>query len=228
MPFDRRTFLRRATGALLAAPLAGEWACRPAPPAADDGAGTPPTVPEGQPIIRPVLLAAAPDAVRLVDPPRDRPVAYLSRAELRVYVDPDLRDVAERHLGAYISVTTGAWRVPLLEDDPRVPVTPGDQQREFEEVDLREWDPRMSPAEGDACVRVRDVARVRVECQCEPVLQDETWVSGGPYLIHRLNGPAGQGGREEFRVIGLGSRHRDRACQDGGEPVRLLGWATDP
>lgn len=215
---DRRTFLRRALAAGVAAPLVGSLACRETP-ALDDGPGRPdaPT--------RPLVRAWSGDAVLLASPPEAPPVAYLSLRERRVYVDRSRRDRAERLLGAYVSVTTGFWRIPLPGDDPRVPITPGDEAREFEEVDLALRDPETTPAEGDVRVSLGRPGAVEVALACAPVLGGGGWVTAEPFVVVRLDGDEGVGGREYFGEVGRGRRHDGPACDQVGTPVRILSWA---
>lgn len=221
MPPDRRTFLRRAAAACLAGPAALSSACDAPGPEGDAPPG-PDLLPAW---VGSVQMSSSADDVHLLDPAGERPLAYLSRAERRIYVARHYRERAERRLAAYVSVTTGLWRIPLPGDDPRVPITPGDPLREYEEVDVEGWDPATLPSEGDARIRAGAPVGVRIDLACEPMVGDQAWLSAGPFRVERRDGPPGDGGREDFTSIGTGSRHVDGACRDAGQPVRVLAWA---
>ncbi|GMV06028.1 MAG: hypothetical protein AMXMBFR53_23050 [Gemmatimonadota bacterium] len=228
---DRRTFLRRALAAGLAGPLVGSLACREAPtPGAPGGAAAPgesgarPREPDPAP--PPSLRGWSGDAVHLTAPLSGSPVAYLSMRERRVYVDRSRRDRAERLLGAYVSVTTGFWRIPLMGDDPRVPITPGDEAREFEEVDLALWDPEARPSEGDVRAFPGTPTSVEISLACVPLAGGGGWVSGETFGVERLVAGEGDGGREYFGPVGAGRLQADAACAGAGTPVRILSWAT--
>ncbi|HSG47360.1 MAG TPA: hypothetical protein VLA43_06010, partial [Longimicrobiales bacterium] len=164
--------------------------------------------------------------VHLLAPTPEPPVAYLSRAHMRVYLDPAYRDWAEHRLAAYVSVTTGLWRIPRPEDDPRVPIIPGDALREFEVVDMGLWDPDMAPLEGDVRLRRGAPVAVRLELSCLPLPPGDAWISAPNLVVQRRDGPAGDGGREDFVAVGTGTRHHGAGCAGAGEPVRLLTWAV--
>lgn len=215
---DRRTFLRRAAAACLAAPPSLAWGCRPPPRDGEEaltanGAREAPQV------------ATSGAGVRLLDAPGERPFAYLSRAQRRVYVARDRRESAAVRLGAYVSVTTGLWRIRLPGDDPLVPVSPGDPLREYEEVDLRAWDPDMEPAEGDARLRPGAQVEVSMLLPCTPLGAGGASVRGGPWRFSRLEGGGGPGGREEFRVVGTAYRSPGGGCAGDGAAVSVLAWA---
>jgi hypothetical protein len=147
---------------------------------------------------------------------------------MRVYLDPAYRDWAEHRLAAYVSVTTGLWRIPRPEDDPRVPIIPGDELREFEVVDLAIRDPDMTPVEGDVRLRLGAPVPVRIEVSCVPLLTGDGWISAGPMVVRRRDGPDDEGGREDFVAVGPGTRHGDGACLTQGDAVRILTWACPP
>lgn len=230
MPPDRRAFLRRALAAGLALPLMGSPGCGEAPApdasealAAPGGSAATPRAFDAAP--PPSLRAWSDDAVHLTAPLPEPPVAYLSMRERRVYVDRSRRDRAERLLGAYVSITTGFWRIPLLGDDPRVPITPGDEAREFEEVDLALLDPEAPPALGDVRAFAGAPASLEVSLGCLPLEGGGGWVSAEAFGVERLVAGEGDGGREYFGVVGAGRLHGDAACEDEGAPVRILSWA---
>jgi len=225
MPSDRRTFLRHAAALGLLGPVAAAWACGEGDPRFAGEGSTPPSVPDGDPAARPALAPGGAGTVHLLAPTATLPVAYLSRAHMRVYLDPPYRDWAEHRLAAYVSITTGLWRIPRPDDDPRVPIVPGDELREFEVVDLGLWDPGMTPTEGDVRLRLGSPVPVRIELSCVPLLTGDAWVSAAPVIVQRRDGPAGEGGREDFLGVGTGTRHPDPLCGAAGETVRLLTWA---
>lgn len=227
MPSDRRTFLRRAAALGLLGPVAATWACGnlDAPP---DGTPSDDSAPKGDLVTHPTVVPGDAGSVHILAPTGDVPVAYLSRGDMRVYVGPSYRDWAEHRLAAYVSITTALWRIPRPEDDPRVPITPGDELREFEVVDLGMWDPAMTPMEGDVRLRLGAPVPVRMELSCVPVVTGDAWISAGPLALERRDGPDGEGGREDFVAVGTGARHRDPACTTQGDAVRILTWACPP
>jgi hypothetical protein len=227
MPSDRRTFLRQAAALGVLAPVAGAAACwRSDPERAGDG---PDTVPQAARLVTdPTLVPGRGDTVHVLAPAAEPAVAYLSRGDMRVYLDPAYRDWAEHRLAAYVSVTTGLWRIPRPEDDPRVPITPGDELREFEVVDLALRDPGMTPLEGDVRLRLGAPVPVRIEMSCVPLPGGDAWISSGAITVLRRDGPVDAGGREDFVVVGTGTRHGDAACTTRGDTVRILTWACPP
>ena len=58
-------------------------------------------------ITRPVLLPWSVDAVRIVTPPPELPVTYVSMGRREVYIDFDFREQVYWELRAHISVSTG-------------------------------------------------------------------------------------------------------------------------
>lgn len=217
---DRRTFVRRALLLGMAAPAAGAWAC--ARPPAEDPA-TEATDGDGP---RPLLRAWSHDAVHLPAPLGERPMAYLSAGERRLYIERGYRSRVERLLGAYISTTTGHWRIHLLGDDTRVPVPPGDEAREFEELDLTAWDPARPPSEGDIRIAFGRSSPVAVSLSCSPVLGDGGWVTAPPFTVDRVSGSGGEGIREYFGQVTRGIRHVGRKCDSAGDGVRVLSWGS--
>ena len=225
MPTDRRTFLRHVAALGLLGPVAGTWGCG-TPDADPDGDASAPSVPAGGPVTRPDVAPGDAGTVHILAPTPEPPVAYLSRAHMRVYLDPAYRDWAEHRLAAYVSVTTGLWRIPRPEDDPRVPIIPGDALREFEVVDIGLWDSEMTPSEGDTRLRLGAPVAVRVELSCVPLPPGDAWISAPTLVVQRRDGPTGDGGREDFLEVGTGTRHGGAECGGAGEPVRLLTWAV--
>jgi len=225
MPSDRRTFLRHAAAVGILGPAVAAWACGDRPPT---GRGTASETGPGDavPMARPTLVAGKGDAVHVLSPAGDPPVAYLSRGEMRLYLDGAYRDWAEHRLAAYVSVTTGLWRIPRPEDDPRVPIVPGDELREYEVVDLVQWDPAMTPAEGDVRLRLGARRPVRVDLACVAMASADAWLTAPSLLVSRRDGPAGEGGREDFVEVGTGTLHADAGCKTAGDAVRLLAWVS--
>ena len=227
MPPDRRSFLRHAAPAGLAAALVALWGCGEPASRGAPAREPPRTAPTGE-ATGLVPTWHAPDDVRLTGPGPVDVVAYLSRSERRVYVDRSARDWTERRLSAYVSVTSGVWRIPLPGDDPRVPITPGDAEREYEVVDLPEWDSVRPPGEGDVRLRRRERTEVTMQLACVPLASGGGWITSGPLSIPRRDGPAGPGGREEFAVVGEARVHEDARCDGPGRRVRLLAWSAPP
>jgi hypothetical protein len=226
---DRRTFLRHAAALGLVGPVAAAAACADRP-SGSPGSGGPASDPAAdlRRVLRPVLVPGPADTVHIVAPSEELPAAYLSRGEMRLYLNRAHRDLAERSLAAYVSVTTGLWRIPRPEDDPRAPIIPDDALREFEVVDMGRWDPGMRPVQGDVRIRLGAPVALRMELSCIPLLTADAWISAEPVSIRRRDGPRGEGGREDFVGVGVGIRHADRRCGTAGEAVRILTWACPP
>lgn len=229
-PHDRRTFLLRVGAAGVLAPfsgLAALGAC--APPdrgrntsgarEADGGA----TVPDLSPA---TVRDLGNGAVGLHVGGGGPAVAYVSRRDRRVYLDPAWRARAHFLLGAYTSVSTGLWRIPLPGDDPRAPIVPGDELREFEATDLAAWDPEREAVPGDIRVRAGAARDVTVELPCRLPASGAWAVRGGPWELTRLDGPAGRGGREAFVAVGSARRHATAACAGPGVEVEVLAWVA--
>ena len=191
---------------------------------------------------RPILTEWADGIVQVQTPARELPVAYVSMAQRLVFVDPEFRDRASWLLQAHISVSTWHWRIPLPGDVEGVPIAPGDELREFEEVSIREWDPSMPPAMDDIRIRRgRPVAR-RLTLDCveltgvRTVDADvdapndprplEAWLRGGPYDVIVSDESAVDTVREDFRLLGTALRFRGRTCTGADEAVQIAGWAT--
>ncbi len=152
-------------------------------------------------------------------------MAYVSMGLRQVFVDYAFRDRSNWILDAHISVSTGVWRIPLPGDPVGQPIQPGDTLREFEELDIVEWDPDMEPTEGDFRVRRGRPASVRIEFSCVPMFASAEWFSAGPWDILQCNGGADQACREDFLPVGEGTRHTGRGCAEPREPVRFITWA---
>jgi hypothetical protein len=179
---------------------------------------------------RPILRPWADDMVWLAAPATTLPAAYVSVARREVYVDSAYRDRASWLLRAHISVSTGLWRIPLAGDPPRRPIPPGDEAREFEERPMRAWDPTGAPGMDDIrIVRGGGTSR-QIDFSCVPLVGaasagvGSTWLSGGPFAIEVANNAADDTVREDFGIIGVGLRFRDRTCPGGGEAVQYVGW----
>lgn len=225
----RRRFLRFAGLAALAAPTLPWLACVPEPSDRPERRGA--TIPgrrpvrSGPPITRPVLLARGDDAVEIQAPPPELPVAYVSMAERRVYVDLAYRDQVYWDLRAHISVSTGLWRLPLAGDPPRHPVMPGDVEREFEELTMRDWDPAAPAAENDIRIVRGEIVRRRVELACASLPGGRAWIAAGPWEILQCVAPGDALCREDFVALGTGARYGARECTLRLGPVRVLTWA---
>jgi len=153
-------------------------------------------------------------------------MAYLSARDRRLFIERGYRSRVERLLGAYISTTTGLWRVHLLGDDTRVPVPPGDEAREFEELDLTAWDPASPPSEGDIRIAFGASSPTPVLLSCTPVLGEGGWVTAPSFTVDRVSGSGGEGVREYFGQVAAGVRHGGRACASAGLEVRVLSWGS--
>jgi hypothetical protein len=190
---------------------------------------------------RPILTQWADDIVRVGIPFRELPVAYVSMALRKVFVDPDFRDRASWLLRAHISVSTWHWRIPLPDDRDGVPIAPGDEEREFEELPIREWDPSMPPAMDDIrlcrgrrvtrrilfdCVELAGVRTVHVDLGGRQGSRPlEVWLSRGPLDVDLADGSVQGTVREDFRILGTALRFTGRTCRGAGDVVQLVGWA---
>lgn len=216
--FDRRAFLRRAALAALGLPVASSVGCtleRQDGARRDEQLGP----------ARPILLPWGEDAVRIAAPPRERPVAYMSRRYMSIWVDHEFRDRLSYALGAHISVSTGHWRIPLPGDPPSIPITPGDERREYEEFDVRFWDAEIEPAEGDVRVLRGAPVATEVRIECQPLSRGGTWLSAEPLSLLRC-GPPGPGlCREDLMEVGAAASYADWDCTQPTGSVRLLTWA---
>ena len=104
-------------------------------------------------------------------------------------------------------------------------IQPGDTLREFEELDIVEWDPAMEPAEGDFRIGRGRPSRVVVDFSCIPVAGPGVWLSAGPWELFQCDGFGDEACREDFIEIGEAVRHDIRGCASGGDSVRLMAWA---
>jgi hypothetical protein len=224
---DRRSFLRRVGLSVLAAPTLPLLACVPEPSEAPRERAFRRESPEGGPkqITRPVLLPWGEDGVRIAAPPHEQPAAYVSMGARRVFVDFDFRDQVYWELRAHISVSTGLWRIPLVGDPPKEPITPGDEAREFEEMSIRDWDPRADPAEGDVRILRGRALVTRVDFTCAPLAGGGAWYRAGPWDILQCGDPGETLCREDFLTVGTGVRYADRDCTALVGSVRVLTWA---
>lgn len=222
---DRRSFVRRAGAAVLAAPAASLVACTGERPEAGPSTAADAHIVD---ITRPILLPWSDDAVHMDAPPREMPVAYVSMGRREVYIDSAFRDQVYWDLRAHISVSTGVWRIPLVGDPPREPIIPGDTLREFEEWSEREWDATAPPSLGDIRI-VRGVATPRrVDLVCAPLAGGGSWFRAGPWEILQGGGPMESLLREDFMSIGRGMRYADRDCTRPRGEVEVLTWACPP
>jgi hypothetical protein len=223
---DRRAFLRRVGLSALVAPTLPWLACVPEPSDVPRERALGGAAPDAGPrlITRPVLLPWSEEGVHLAAAPREQPAAYVSMATRRLFVDFDYRDHAYWMLRAHISVSTGHWRIPLLGDPPKEPVTPGDALREFEEHSIRDWDPTADPAEGDIRIMRGRAMPARIELTCAPLAGGGAWYSAGPWDILQAGEPEEVLSREDFLSVGTGTRYADRDCTQVVGPVRILTW----
>jgi len=247
---SRRAFLRTVAGAAMAG--AGLSGCVPDTPS---GAGRRRSGRSARPpLTRPVLRSWSDDIVWIDTPAAELPVAYVSMALRQVFVDYDYRDRASWLLRAHISVSTALWRIPLPGDPPGQPITPGDEQREFEERSMRAWDPSMHPAMDDVRIVRGAPIQQRIEFRCIPLaggvtaavraaetarsrgaysaagareeVSIESWLSGGPLGVVVSDGSAVDATREDFRIVGTGMRYAERTCATDGDAVQYAAWAA--
>jgi hypothetical protein len=222
--YDRRSFLRRAALAALGAPAVSALGCSP------DGPGrlAAPPMEEAarRTLVRPILLPWGPDAVQIAAPLAERPVAYMSHRRMEVYVDWEFRDRLHYIFSAHISVSTGHWRIPFPGDTPRVPVQAGDPLREFEEVDMREWDASLEPTENDVRIVRGSPTHVSIDVSCTPLSGGGVWLNGGPWDLRRGGPPNDDLCREDLTEIGTGTRYADRDCARPIGSVRFVTWAS--
>ena len=221
-PPDRRRFLRSLAGATVAVAWAG--CTRATDHEAADGTAASSS---GDPwtVRRPVVRPRGVDAVWVASPQERRPVAYLSMEGRQVFVDRAHRDRASWLLEAHISVSTGLWRIPLPGDAPSVPIPPGDEEREFEEMDMGAWDPTRVPAEGDVRILLGRRVPWVVPAGCVPVQGAAEWLATERLERLRCRPGEGEAVREDFVVLGTGRRSSDRSCADSGVEVDVFGWA---
>ena len=220
---DRRAFLRRVGAAGLLAPTVPILACR----IEESPVIRETSLDQGLAIARPILLPWSTDAVHIAAPAPELPIAYVSMEHRQIFVEYRFRIQVSVMLAAHLSVSTGLWRIPLPGDDLGVPIPAGDVLREFEELPISEWDPRMDPAEGDFRMRRGRRVRVRVEFKCAPMSARTGWFSAGPWDIIQCAGPGDEVCREDFSSIGTGTRHSRRtlgSCTEPEATVRYLTW----
>ena len=220
--YDRRAFLRRLAAVGLAAPTVPLFGCGLEEIRREAGESSPGDLS----ITRPVLLPWTDDVVRIAAPLSEPPLAYVSRASLKVYVDWAARDEIRGTLVAHISVSSGLWRIPLPGDDLGIPVDAGDELREFEETHLGEWDPTMPPTLGDFRIRRGSPQKVHVDFDCVPMAGKEGLFSAGPWEIAQCGGQGQEFCREDFTRIGTGSRHGRRALGTCSEPMGSVSYLT--
>lgn len=213
---DRRAFLRGVSAAVVA-PTVAAWGCTLERQPGDDD------VPLGPP--RPILIPWGPDAVRVQAPPRERPVAYLSHRAMQVWVDLEYRDRLQYAFGAHISVSTAHWRIPLPGDPANIPIQAGDQRREFVEVDMREWDAGIEPAEGDVRILRGSPIRAEMRIECQPLSGGGRWFSAQPIELLQCGPPDERICREDLMEVGTATRFQDRDCARADGTVRVVTWA---
>ena len=223
-PYDRRAFLRHLTAVGLAGPAISMVGCNLEEIRREDEEAPA----AGLAITRPVLLPWAEDDVRIAAPLSASPVAYVSRALQRVFIELDSRIEIQVMLAAHISVSSGFWRIPIPGDDLGIPIDAGDELREFEETPVGEWNSTLDPTEGDFRLRRGRREAVRVAFDCVPMAAREGLFSAGPWEIAQCAGPGPGLCREDFVEIGTGSRYSRRdigTCTDPVGAVRYVTWA---
>lgn len=223
--YDRRSFLRRAAAARIVAPTLPIFGCVPEEAGRSEGD----SASSGRAITRPVLIPWSSDAVHILAPMPELPIAYVSRGVQRVFVDHGSRVAINVMLAAHISVSSGLWRIPLLGDDLRVPIPADDADREFEEVDIGEWSPELAPVEGDFRIRRGRRTDVTVDFDCAPMSGGGGWYSAGPLEIVQCRAPGDEPCLEAFMSVGAAARYSRRYCAEPEGEVQLVTWAClDP
>ena len=220
---DRRRFLRSLAGASAVVALGG---CRREGGEEAEDASTTSSAGAAWTVRRPVVRPRGIGAVWLASPPGRRPAAYVSMERRQVFVDRTYRDRASWLLDAHISVSTGLWRIPLPGDAPTIPISPGDEAREFEEMDVGAWDPALIPAEGDVRILLGSPVRWIVPAGCVPIQGTGEWLATERLERRRCRPGEGEAVREDFGVLGSGRRSSHRSCSDDGLEVAVLGWAS--
>lgn len=218
--FDRRDFLHRAAGAVLGLPVVAALGCTLERQTSNGVAAQEDVGPA-----RPILLPWGEHAARIAAPPTERPVAYMSRRYMKIWVDHDFRDRLSFALSAHISVSTGHWRIPLPGDPPGIPIQPGDENREYEEFDVRFWDAEIEPAEGDVRVLRGSPVAAEVRIECQPISGGGTWLSAEPLRLYRCGAPGPGLCREDLMEVGSAASFADWDCTKPTGSVRLVTWA---
>jgi len=218
MSLTRRGFLASAAGVGVVSGISG---CGSEGDTRDGGVSLPT-------LTRPLLRPWADDIVWLSAPTDELPVAYVSMALRQVFVDHEYRDRATSLLLAHISVSTALWRIPLPGDPVGQAVTPGDELREFEELNMRQWNPSSVPEMDDIRILRGAGAGRRVDFSCVPLVgsEEDTWLGGGPWDVVVADGGVSDTTREDFMIVGSGSRHSERTCAGRGEVVQYVSWAS--
>lgn len=223
-PYDRRAFLRHLAGVGLATPAISMVGCKLEEIRREDEEAPA----SGLAVTRPVLLPWAENDVRIAAPLSASPVAYVSRALRRVFIELDSRIEIQVMLAAHISVSSGLWRIPLPGDDLGIPIDAGDELREFEETPVGEWNPTLDPTEGDFRIRRGRRETVGVAFDCVPMAAREGLFSAGPWEITQCVEPWPGLCREDFMEIGTGSHYSRRdigTCTEPVGSVRYVTWA---
>lgn len=180
----------------------------------------------GDPVDVASVASSWADGIVFVDAPTPVDVvAYVSMETRRVFVDRSLRDRASWLLRAHISVSTWHWRIPLAGDDPAVPISPGDESREFEELDIDAWDPAVRPSMDDIRIVRGEETDHRILTTCTrlfDVTGRSVTAPGDGVVVTRAAGGVGTV-REDFHILGL-AELLGPGCGGSGEAVQLVGW----
>ena len=151
-------------------------------------------------------------------------VAYVSRAEQRIYVLRDFRDRAQNLLNAHISVSSGHWRIPLPGDSPSEPLIQGVPQREFEELAIDDLDVAMEPSVGDFRLTLGGYTTLSIDLAC---VRDE---GGSVYVVaDSMAAVVGQSGvigivREDFLDVGDIGLFEGPACVEKAATKHAVMW----
>lgn len=222
---------RRGALKLLGGTLVGAAGCAaPDRPVRDTATRAPIDLP-----VRATLWAK--DIVLVTTPQPTEVVAYVSMAARHVYVDRSVRDRASWLLRAHISVSTWHWRIPLAGDAPGVPISPGDELREFEELDISLWDPSLLPAMDDIRIVRGALTPHRIVAQCTPIegAPSRALTVSSEIVLGRAAVPGGSAAqdvaasstvREDFHPFGLAEARAEGCREASGDVVQLVGWAA--
>ncbi len=178
--------------------------------------------------LRPIVREWSGDGLWLDSPLWEVPLAYVSMERREVYVDRAFRDRASWLLDAHISVSTGLWRIRLPGDPSREPITPGDEIREFEELDIGRWNPGAEPRVGDIRIVRGDHSLTRVSVACRPVsgveAGGERWWSATLFAVPVRAGAAGSSSRQDFARVGIVATHPTVGCGQNADSMAVYGW----
>jgi len=186
------------------------------------------TLPAASAVVSPTGVRQREDGDAQILPPIESGeiVAYVSRAEQRIYVSRDFRDRAQNLLNAHISVSTGHWRIPLPGDSPSEPLIQGVPQREFEEFAVDDLDADMEPSVGDFRVLVGGYVPLSIGLEC--VLDEDGSVYVVAGSMAAMVGARAAAGivREDFLVVGEVGLFEGPSCLERTATKRAVMWVA--